>query len=92
MERNEIIQKVILAIKSVLGESEIDDNFIFSEDVKLFQTGLEFSSIDGVRLVVKLEEIFGVRWPDELLAFEELMTIGQVSDIIAQCIMQGDTI
>ena len=63
-----------------------DANFIFSEDVQLFQTGLEFSSIDGVMLVVELEEIFDIQWPDELLTFDDILTIGQVVDVINNCL------
>lgn len=88
MERNEIIQKVIEAIKKVLGASNVNANFAFSEDVQLFQTGLEFSSIDVVMLVVELEEIFGVQWPDELLTFNDILTIGQVIDIIDHCLKE----
>lgn len=88
MERNEIIQKVIEAIKKVLGASNVNANFAFSEDVQLFQTGLEFSSIDVVMLVVELEEIFGVQWPDELLTFNDILTIGQVINIIDHCLKE----
>lgn len=88
MERNEIIQKVVEAIKKVLGASNVNANFAFSEDVQLFQTGLEFSSIDVVMLVVELEEIFGVQWPDELLTFNDILTIGQVIDIIDHCLKE----
>ena len=86
MERNEIFKKVIDAIKKILGTSNADANFIFSEDIQLFQTGLEFSSIDGVMLVVELEEIFDIQWPDELLTFDDILTIGQVIDVINDCI------
>lgn len=88
MERNEIIQKVVEAIKKVLGASNVNANFAFSEDVQLFQTGLEFSSIDGVMLVVELEKIFGIQWPDELLTFNDILTIGQVIDIIDHCLKE----
>lgn len=88
MERNEIIQKVVEAIKKVLDASNVNANFAFSEDVQLFQTGLEFSSIDVVMLVVELEEIFGVQWPDELLTFNDILTIGQVIDIIDHCLKE----
>lgn len=88
MERNEIIQKVVEAIKKVLGASNVNANFAFSEDVQLFQTGLEFSSIDVVMLVVELEEIFGVQWPDELLTFNDILTIGQVINIIDHCLKE----
>lgn len=86
MERNEIFQKVIEAIKKILDNSNADANFVFSENVQLFQTGLEFSSIDGVMLVVELEEIFDVQWPDELLAFDGILTIGQVINVINHCL------
>ena len=86
MERNEIFKKVIEAIKKILGTSNADANFIFSEDIQLFQTGLEFSSIDGVMLVVELEEIFDIQWPDELLTFDDILTIGQVIDVINDCL------
>ena len=86
MERNEIFKKVIDAIKKILGTSNADANFIFSEDIQLFQTGLEFSSIDGVMLVVELEEIFDIQWPDELLTFGDILTIGQVIDVINDCL------
>ncbi len=86
MERNEIFKKVIETIKKILGTSNADANFIFSEDVQLFQTGLEFSSIDGVMLVVELEEIFDIQWPDELLTFDDILTIGQVVDVINNCL------
>ena len=86
MERNEIFKKVIEAIKKILGTSNADANFIFYEDIQLFQTGLEFSSIDGIMLVVELEEIFDIQWPDELLTFDDILTIGQVIDVINDCL------
>ena len=86
-----IVDKVIMIIKAVLGETNIKDSFVFSEDVMLFQTGLEFSSIDGVMMVVKLEQEFGVEWPDELLTFNDVLTIGKVSDVMEKILAEKET-
>lgn len=88
MERSKILQKVIEAIKKVMGTSNVNANFVFSEDVQLFQAGLNFSSIDGVMLVVELEEKFDVLWPDDLLTFNDILTIGQVVDVIGSCLKE----
>ena len=37
-------------------------------------------------LVVELEEIFDIQWPDELLTFGDILTIGQVIDVINDCL------
>lgn len=84
------MQRTVLAIKSVLGQSNVDEDFVFTEDINLFQTGLDLSSIDGVLLAVKMEELFGIKWPNEYLAFDDTLTIGQVLDIITQCLVQNE--
>lgn len=91
MKRKEIRNKVIYAIQSVLGENYQDEINNICDDTKLFQTGLEFSSLDGVLLIVKIEEIFNIKWPDELLAFDDILTVGEVVDTISKCIEQGDS-
>ena len=87
MERQEVVQKVRKAIKTVLGETEVDTHLSLREETNIFQTGLEFSSLDGVMLIVELERIFDIQWPDDLLNFDDLLTIGEVSDIIEECLL-----
>lgn len=88
MDREYIKLSIITAIKSVLGETNVNNEFVFSEDTRLFQTGLEFSSIDGVMLIVSLEEIFDIKWPDEYLSFNDVLSIGEIIDVVEKCILK----
>ena len=90
MERQDIVRKVVTTITAVLGETNVDENLVLTENTQLFHTGLEFSSIDGVVLVVKLEQLFDIQWPAELLNFDDLLTIGEVSNIIEKCLFQKE--
>lgn len=86
MERNEAIQKVIDIIKNFIKDGDLDKKLILTEKTNLFQDGLEFSSIDAVMFIVNLEEEFEILWPDELLSFDNSLTIGDVADIVVQCV------
>lgn len=90
MKHDVIVNNIVEVIKEILGDSSEDNNFILSEDMKLFQAGLGLSSIDGVMLIVKLEERFAIQWPDELLTFKDVLTVGQVADVIGQILEQKE--
>lgn len=90
MEREVILSKINADISAILGKIKDNNSMNFSEDMKLFNTGLEFSSIDGVMLVVRLEETFGISWPDELLSFEDVLTIGQVANVVEKCLSKKE--
>lgn len=82
MDLKDIERKVILAIRSTLGK--------YGEDVEidlgtlLFQTGLDFSSLDAVMLIVKIEEIFDIKWPDEKLNFNDTFAVREVVEIVSE--------
>lgn len=82
MDRNEIYRKVVCLTKTILSENALNDAENMGENTKLLQGGLELSSLDMVFLIVKIEEFFGIQWPDELLAYDYELSIGEVIDII----------
>lgn len=88
MERVEISQRVIAALEEILDEPDGGEKLAFSEEMKLFHAGLAISSIDGVSFIIRLEEIFGIHWPDDLITFDNVLTIGQVIDVVELCIKQ----
>ncbi len=88
MTRNDIIQKIIDIVENFINNDDVNRRLIITEKTDLFKDGLEFSSIDAVMFIVNLEEKFGIFWPDELLSFENSMTIGEVADIVTKCLEQ----
>lgn len=84
MKREQIYEKVIGAIQSVINIEEKSQDLFFSEDISLYYNGLNLSSLDYVQFIVKIEELFGIQWPDEFLSVSNI-TIGEVISVIENC-------
>ena len=81
MQMSLIEEKVLLAVQSVMGESKVIAT-LMDEDILLFRGGLNLSSLDAVMLVVKIEEIFNIKWPDELLNFDNNLSLSEMVKIV----------
>lgn len=84
MEREKIfsfLEAAIINISAYSGEP-------LTEQTKLFQAGLNLSSLDGVLLIVQIEEEFKIYWPDEYLAFYDTMSIGEIISIIENLVKE----
>lgn len=80
MDRKGIEAQLVCAIRTVLEDQNAE--YDITSDTLLFQTGLDFSSLDGVMLIVKIEEVFNIKWPDELLHFDDNLTVFELVVII----------
>lgn len=78
--REEILSRVRRMLIEALGierdPEEIDP------DTPLFGSGLGLDSIDAVEVVLSLEEVFGVRLPDDASGRTEMRTVNSVVDLI----------
>ena len=88
MESRNIEEKIIQIIRSIIGKSDI--NTMINANTLLFQAGLDFSSIDGVMLVVKIEEVFHVNWPDELLNFSDILSVRELVEIVSSILKEEE--
>lgn len=86
MELKMIEEKIIFAIYSIIGEA--DTNVTIDSNTLLFQAGLDFSSLDGVMLIVKIEELFNIKWPDELLNFSDNLSVNQLVECVSNIIKE----
>ena len=77
LTREEVFDKVKELLVEQLGISEkkITEGAFLQED-------LDSDSLDGVELVMELEDQFGIKVPDE--DAKKLMTVGQVVDYIIE--------
>ncbi len=79
-ERDQVLDKVRRMLIDMLmvprQPEEIDP------DVSLFGTGLGLDSIDGVELVVSIEEVFGVRLGDDVMGRSHIRTVNSLVDHI----------
>jgi acyl carrier protein len=78
--REAVLQKVRLMLIQMLNVPREPDEI--DPDAPLFGTGIGLDSIDGVELVVSLEEVFGVRLGDEVMARAEMRTVNSLVDYI----------
>jgi acyl carrier protein len=66
-------------VKQILVERFAADPAKIQPETNL-QTELKLDSIDGVDLLMIIQEVFGVRIPDKV--FEEVHTVGQLAKAI----------
>ncbi|MDQ4049205.1 MAG: acyl carrier protein [Actinomycetota bacterium] len=76
MTRQEILDRIRahLAAELEIEPARIGDGTRFKED-------LEADSFDLLELTVELEDIYGIRIPDEEAA--KILTVGQAADFVA---------
>jgi acyl carrier protein len=83
MTRQEVFDRICahLATELEIEPARIDDGTRFRED-------LEADSFDLLELTVELEDIYGIRIPDEEAA--KILTVGQAADFVAAHAQDAD--
>jgi len=76
MNRDEILGRIR---EHLATELEVDPAVI--EETTRFREDLEADSLDLVELTVELEDIYGIRIPDEEAV--KILTVGQAADFVA---------
>jgi acyl carrier protein len=80
VERQEVLTRIRRLLIEMLNVPREPDEI--DPDAPLFGTGLSLDSIDGVELVVSMEEVFGVRLGDEVMARAQMRTVNSLVDYI----------
>lgn len=87
MNKTENIQSKILEIVNANNKN----NEIMLEQVDMELSGLGMDSIDFIRIIVDLEEAFGLEIPDEYLLMTEMNTITKMLNIIISILEVSDS-
>lgn len=74
MTRTEVLDKVVLEVRKQLG---VGDERVITEDTH-FVEDLNADSLDGVEIVMKIEDAFNTDIPEE--ESEQMFTVGSVVD------------
>lgn len=78
--REEILARVRLMLIERIGVERDPDEI--DPDTPLFGSGLGLDSIDAVEVVLNLEEDFGVRLPDDVVARSVMRTVNSLVDLV----------
>jgi acyl carrier protein len=80
--REDILARIRRMLIERIGlEREPDE---IDPDTPLFASGLGLDSIDAVEVVISLEELFGVRLPDDVVGRSEMRTVNSLVDLVVK--------
>lgn len=85
LSKNEIGEKIIKIIMETLPEKiESDISYEAPHDITLETTidELNLSSIDFIKIIVEMEEVFDLEFDNEMLLFEAFTDISSISEYI----------
>lgn len=82
MQHQERLQLVKEVLSELVGRRVAPDEI--PDDCTLFGAGLGLDSYLGLKLIVRLEERFGILL-DEEITLDELSTVTAVANLVARC-------
>lgn len=71
--------------------SLLNNNGIFFDEENLDQH-LEMDSMTFVTLIVDIENSFGITYPDELMYYDENLTLLRLEEVIQSLLIQGSVV
>ncbi|WP_028592041.1 acyl carrier protein [Paenibacillus massiliensis] len=81
----ENIKQLISNVIEVNGEEGVDTPLVIGEDVPLDTLGLD--SMSFIRLILAIEQAFGIEFADEALMMENFETVNKILEHVAKVTM-----